>query len=275
MHNTEIQIFPIAETRVNHEAVREWLRFLEVTEPTINGIMECKPGSDAAFLVALAAKRCYKSFEAGLNPNLTRVRQDMTNTLDAVLAHGHGSVLEHAVFSFAIENVSRVFTGEMNRHRAGWAISEGSMRFIRFGDDIPFTMPASLLPRAGDTAAIVAKKEHAQRVFRQAFDLSQHAYAELTQLWDLENEKDFKVKKEQTSCMRRIIPMGVSTGGVWTGNLRALRHVVALRTEPAAEEEIARVFSEIGSYMIGRVPELFGDFSWGEKGGWVPKFPKV
>ena len=85
----------------------------------------------------MAAKRCYMSFEAGLNPNVTRVRKDLTEYLDNVLKSGHGSVLEHATYTFAIENVSRVFTGELNRHRAGVGIrvlcATSAIRIFRGG----------------------------------------------------------------------------------------------------------------------------------------------
>src|SRR4051812_15905467 len=109
----EIEIFQIAKTKVNNEEVIRWLRHLEVESFRFPSMNECM---DAAFLVALAAKRCYKSFEVGLNPNITKVREDLTEYLDNVLKQRHGSVFEHSVFSFAIEGVSRVFTEEMNRH---------------------------------------------------------------------------------------------------------------------------------------------------------------
>ena len=106
-----------------------WLEHVGAGEYTWN-----KSDSDAENMIMAFAKRCYMAFEPGLNPNVQKVRDDISDYLTNILKSGHGSVLEHAHFSFAIENVSRVFTGEMNRHRAGMAISEGSMRFISFED---------------------------------------------------------------------------------------------------------------------------------------------
>ena len=98
-------------------------------------------------------------------------------------------------------------------------------------------------------------------------------------IWEMdESDKNFSYKKKMTSCLRRIIPMGIATGGVWTGNLRALRHVIALRTEPAAEEEIFYVFSRIAGIMIEKENFVFKDFEKrdaGHSGGFVPKYPKV
>ena len=58
-------------------------------------------------LIALAGKRCYLSFEPGLNKNVNKIREDYAVYFDNILASGHGSVCEHSVFSFAIENVTR------------------------------------------------------------------------------------------------------------------------------------------------------------------------
>src|SRR5512137_845150 len=109
MRNVDIEVFCTAQTRVNRDEVRRWLDFIGANGFEIPQEDAC---SDPALLVALAAKRCYMSFEPGLNPNVTKVRKDLTEYLDNVLKSGHGSVLEHACYSFAIENISRVFTGE-------------------------------------------------------------------------------------------------------------------------------------------------------------------
>jgi thymidylate synthase (FAD) len=75
--------------------------------------------------------------------------------------------------------------------------------------------------------------------------------------------------------MRRIVPMGIATGGIWTGNIRALRHVLEMRTTEAAEEEICFVFSNIMKRIAELEPNLFGDFEQDEFGFWKPKYHKV
>lgn len=292
MRNVEIKVFCTAQTKVNREAVREWLDWLGANN---YAVPDEESTSDPALLVALAAKRCYMSFEPGLNPNVTKVRRDLTAYLDNVLKSGHGSVLEHACYTFAIEGVSRVFTGEMNRHRAGVGISEGSMRYIRYRD-IPYWLPTSIIPTTEETAAymreqmgvsiteqeealirIARKKGESQAVFTKHFMQTEENYARLQEIWkdELAPESKFHGKKQITSMMRRIIPMGVATGGVWTMNLRAIRHILALRSSPAAEEEIAHVFSQIAKIITEKEPTIFADFSQDENGFWVPKYPKV
>lgn len=270
----QIEFFCIAETKVNAQEVAKWLEHLNVSDECIVDLFN-GTDNDPALLVALAAKQCYLSFEPGLNPNVTKVRKDMVEYLDNILGSKHGSVLEHCTFTFAINNVSRVFTGEMNRHRAGVAISERSMRYIRYQECVPFWMPECFLPSPEDDDELKNRKSLSRGVFLEAFKQDENNYKYLSDLWDLDStDKNFHYKKIVTSALRRILGMGVATGGVWTLNLRALRHVLAIRTSPAAEEEIAHVWCRIGQYLVTRLPEIFGDFKL-EGNSYVPKHDKV
>ncbi len=260
----DIEIFPIAQTQVNPLIVQKWLEYIGVD---IDKWQAPSNISDPALLIALAAKRCYMSFEVGLNPNVTKIRKDYTEYFDNLLRSKHGSVYEHAVYSFAIEGVSRVFTAEMNRHRAGWAISEGSLRFIRFDKDIPYWLPTSLHDNPSDNSDLKLRKEKTRSIFETMFTLTETMYTDLLQIWDMdESDKNFSYKKKVTSCLRRIVPMGVATGGVWTGNIRALRHVISMRCSAAAEEEIFHVFRRISDYMMKLEPLLFSDMQYCEDG---------
>lgn len=264
---TEINIFNIGSTKSDNTQIRAWLDHIGANE------FELPEGlTDAETLISMAAKRCYMSFIPGLNPNVERVRTDYLAYLDNILASGHGSVLEHVDYLFAIEGVSRVFTGEMNRHRAGWAISEGSMRFIQFRE-MPYWLPTSFVVRPDDSPELTRKKIASQYILRKAFRQAEENYAELARIWDLpEGHHDFAYKKIVTSAMRRVVPMGIATGGIWKGNIRGLRHVMTLRGDPSAEEEIFHVFHRIGLFMIGQEPKLFGDF---DPETMQPKYRKV
>jgi thymidylate synthase ThyX len=65
--------------------------------------------SDAQNLAEFAGKMCYRAWEPGLNPNVSKVRNDHEAYLQNILKSAHGSVLEHASFTFVLHNVSRVF----------------------------------------------------------------------------------------------------------------------------------------------------------------------
>lgn len=280
----EIQIFNIAKTGMNKHAVRDWLDSVGAVEypvpvtkdqymDTDNGPVWChQEVTPGAAVIGLAAKRCYMSFEPGLNPNVTKVRKDWSDYLTNILRSGHGSVLEHATYTFAIEGLTRVATAELNRHRAGVAISEGSMRYIRF-DDIDYWEPLLFRSKPDDTEEEANKKRITREEFREAFAEDEQRYLRLCNLWNIDEGK-FKKKKLLTSAFRRIVGMGVCTGGVWTFNVRALRHVLTMRSTPYAEEEICLVASTMAKLMLEQEPQLFGDFVI-EDGYWVPKFVKV
>lgn len=304
MHTEEIRVYHIAETALNEAEVYKWLQELGVSDDF--QLPSGKSLSDSGKLIGLAGKRCYKSFEVGLNPNITKIRHSWMAYLDNVLASGHGSVLEHASHTFAIENITRVCTGELNRHRAGVAISEGSMRFIRY-EDIPYWLPISIRPdyrytkdriielkkdmndlmsRGKDLPDYINefaawelledKKRESRRIFEAAFTSAQQYYAALYDVWNDDfEESGFTTKKQITSMMRRIIPMGVCTGGVWTLNIRALRHVFGMRWNPAAEEEIYLLAATIADIILNTYPELFGDFELQKEGHYAPRYWKV
>lgn len=268
----EITVRVLAKTVVDRQAVREWLDEMGADE------FEIPPEeavSDPALLVALAAKQCYMAFQPGLNPNVNKVRKDMVEYLENVLSQKHGSVLEHAVLTFGINGCSRVFTGELNRHRAGVGISERSMRYIRY-TNIKFWMPECFRDELTDTISMQTKKAASRELLTAQFDNQENMMTSFANIWkeELAPDSTFHAKKVLTSAFRRGIGMGVATGGVWSLNLRALRHVIALRTDAGAEEEIVHVFKKVGKIMIAQVPELFGDFKE-VNGSFVPEYWKV
>src|SRR5690348_17878144 len=57
----------------------------------------------------------YTTLFRSLNPNVKKVRADQKAYLENILAQQHGSVLEHAQFTFAFHNVTRVLTHELAR----------------------------------------------------------------------------------------------------------------------------------------------------------------
>ena len=212
-------------------------------------------------LVELAGRACYRSWEPGLNANVTRVRADQREYFENVLRSAHGSVLEHATYSFALRNVSRVFTHELVRHRAGSAFSQESLRYVRL-TEIGFRVPPALEPVRDQVVSIVEQLEelHAEAAARLGLD---------------DDGVPFGVKKELTSALRRLAPMGLSTDIIWTANARTLRHVVEMRTAPEAEEELRLVFGRIAELMQREAPGLFQDFSRDGDGTWVPQHRKV
>ena len=49
-----------------------------------------------------------------------------------VVESGHGSTIEHVVFTFGISGVSRTLSHQLVRHRAGVAFDQQSQRYVKF-----------------------------------------------------------------------------------------------------------------------------------------------
>jgi thymidylate synthase (FAD) len=274
------KVWLLGKTTLNQEAIKDYCSFHDADEYYKKHFLDENIPSeetDGAKLVMLAGKRCYRALVPKINPNVSRVRENARQYIDNILDSGHGSVIEHVVYNFGIENVSRVFTGEMNRHRAGAAISEGSMRYIRF-TDIPCCETTMLdLENHKNDENVLNKVLQTRECFDRVFATVEKEYEKLEQIWasELSPESKFHYKKAVTSMMRRIVPMGVATGGVWSYNLRSLRHIFGMRCDEAAEEEILVVAVMMLELMLAADPLFFSDFKKNEKGCWRPEFWKV
>lgn len=212
-------------------------------------------------LVEFAGRVCYRSWEPGLNANVSRIRTDRQEYFANILRAQHGSVLEHASYSFALRNVSRVFTHELVRHRAGSAFSQESLRYVRL-TDIGFRVPPALEPVRDQVVSLVEQLEEFQLSAAETLGIDEEGVP-------------FHVKKEITSALRRLAPIGLSTDILWTANVRTLRHVIEMRTAAGAEEELRLVFDRIARVMQDEAPNLFQDFSRLDDGSWVPEHRKV
>jgi thymidylate synthase (FAD) len=262
MHETTPQIFLIARPSIDIEGMRGYLRDVGGESWLKRRVQEAGGEPNGGeLIVEFGGRACYRSWEPGLNPNVTKVRTDQREYFANILRSAHGSVMEHANYSFAIRNCSRVFTHELVRHRAGSAFSQESLRYVRLSD-IGFRVPPALEPVREQVLAIVEQLEEFQV----------NAAAEL----GIDEEGvPFHVKKEVTSALRRLAPIGLSTDIVWTANVRTLRHVIEMRTAPGAEEELRIVFDTIAQMMKSEAPGLFQDFAKDGEGSWVPEYRKV
>lgn len=272
MHETSPSVFLIARPSIDLEGMRGYLQAVG-GESWLAGRLDASDDDDTAvaaagsttpaaeLLVEFAGRACYRSWKPGLNANIARVREDRGEYFANILASGHGSVLEHASWTFALRDVSRAFTHELVRHRAGTAASQESLRYVRL-TDIGFRVPPALEPMRAQVLSVVEQLEELQLSAAQALGLD-------------DDGVPFSVKKEVTSALRRLAPIGLSTDVVWSANARTLRHVIELRTAAGAEEEMRLVFDLIARVMRAEAPLLFADFARSNDGAWVPEHRKV
>ena len=262
MHETTPTVHLIARPSLNLDGMRAYLADVG-GESWLERRLEEADGAPNAgeLLVEFGGRACYRSWEPGLNPNVTRVRTDQREYFENILSSAHGSVLEHANYSFALRSVSRVATHEIVRHRAGSAFSQESLRYVRL-TDIGFRVPPALEPLRDKVINIVEQLEELQVSAAKELGIDADGVP-------------FHVKKEVTSALRRIAPIGLSTDIIWTANVRTLRHVIEMRTAPGAEEELRLIFGQVADIMRAEAPGLFQDFARNGDGAWAPRYSKV
>ncbi len=218
--------------------------------------------SGAENLVEAAGRMCYRSWEPfnsekpdATNPNVTKVRKGNNAYLNHILEVGHLSVTEHASMTFVLKDVSRVVTHELVRHRAGCAYSQESLRYVRL------TEIKAHIPKC------ISDNVEAERLF---VDTISHLEYVQSQFAEIFKEKlasnDFNLKKELTSAFRRCAPIGLATSITFTANVRALRHIISMRTSLGAEAEIRIVFLDVAKICQMVWPNFFSDMTIGSDG---------
>jgi thymidylate synthase (FAD) len=238
----EPKVFLIGETSLVPGGLEAYLKHLETQWKFPDDA-----NSASEIIPEVMGRICYRSWEPGMNPNVTKVRQGNQKYLDNIKVQKHGSVMEHVNFNFIFADVSRVFTHELITHRVGTAKSQESLRYVRL-DKMSAYFPMVF---EGDDGA--------KALFENTMNDLEIVQKFLGQYFKLSEESDFGKKKRITSAMRRLAPEGVATTVGWSANARTLYNVIQRRTSPHAEEEIRRVFGRVAEIVRQRYPNLFGD----------------
>lgn len=260
MHLVDPFVSIIARTMPDDDAIVTYLDEIDAHDFATGRTFETPED-----LVEFAGRSCYRSFGAGLNRNVTKIREDQGDYLRNILSSAHGSVLEHVTWTFSIQGVSRIATHELVRHRVGVAISQESGRYVAFDGDFPMPLPSWAAEDRifmEQAKMFMFQAEQFQHFMEEHFDLHQPG-------------QKFDYKKRITSFMRRFAPEGRATSLVWTANARTLRHVIAERTAAGAEAEIRELFTIILQLMQRESPMLFGDFEEHPDGSFKPKWRNV
>jgi len=207
-------------------------------------------------LAEFAGRLCYLSFgaDAGLEGGHKTIQGRTTNEsyLANILQVKHGSVLEHAVWSLLIEGVSRALTHELVRHRAGFAFSQLSQRYVD-ESEIGFVLPPE-----------IAEGSQAYEVWVGACEASLEAYrallAEMTAKVGQEGSATSR-KKRARQAARSVLPNSAETKIVVTGNARAWRHFIEMRGSAGADAEIRRLAVTVLGLLREEAPHIFGDLN--------------
>ncbi|NLG64463.1 MAG: FAD-dependent thymidylate synthase, partial [Actinobacteria bacterium] len=173
-------------------------------------LLQHTPHPDRA--VAVAGRLCYAPVSAAeLDREMTDA--DVAKLVRVLVRSGHHSALEHAVFTFAIDGVSRACTHQLVRHRVA-SYNQQSQRYVRFGGADSFIVPPS-----------IAANAEAHEVFLGAMEQARAAYDRLVDI----GLRDGRKKESVQEDARFVLPNATETKIVVTMNARELRHFFRVR----------------------------------------------
>ncbi len=161
-------------------------------------------------VVAMAAKSCH-------TVDIPEMEEMSEKEIKAIIRitrdAGHHSVMEHASFTFAIEDVSRALTHQLVRHRLA-SYSQQSQRYVNL-EPLEYVTPSS-----------VAGNEKARERYAEVMKYLEKSYHELVEMG---------IPLEDA---RYILPNATHTNIVVTMNARELWNFFTLRTCMKAQWEI-------------------------------------
>ncbi|MES2214117.1 MAG: FAD-dependent thymidylate synthase [Patescibacteria group bacterium] len=203
-------------------------------------------------LVKVGGQLCYMSFGEQRTKNV-----DAPRYFNNIKAQRHGSVTEHAQLSMVIYGVSRSLTHELVRHRAGTAFSQLSQRYVsgrllRFVEREEYQKDEVLHDRFEKRIDFLAEE----------YDfIAERLYArQLAGDPQMSDEHKTGLRKKVNQAARSCLPNEAETALLFTGNVRALRHILEMRGAGGAEPEI-RALALLCLKMMKEVwPNLTDDF---------------
>jgi len=251
-------VVAIAATEINSEALLDWAEqngLADVADsdgtPLNRIFRDMDDGvSHLDLLSEFSGRHCYRSWSKG---------RGLNDYFDNILGHGHGSVLEHSSITFAISGVSRSLTHELIRHRAGFSPSQESQRYVS-ADDINFVIPPLLLEMVDGDVNSSEVQDWYQRQL-QALESYREDFNIYSDYLESVGVTGTMLKKRAAESARASLPNASETRLVWTGNMRAFRHLCELRGDEHADLEIRRLAVVLTETMMEEAPVTFRDFA--------------
>jgi thymidylate synthase (FAD) len=230
-------IYLVGRQVIDEAAVEQFLQ-----DHALSWETDTEVGAEA--LCEVAGRVCYMSFGKGRKTN--------AEYLGNIIGVQHGSVLEHATWNFLITGVSRSFTHELIRHRAGFGYSQLSQRYVD-ESTADFVEPDC-----------IAENPELHTVWLESVRHAHEAYCRLVDglARKFENEPSVTLRRKLArQAARSVLPNATETKIFVTGNARAWRHFVELRANEHAETEIRIAATEILRQLQREAPNLFGDYT--------------
>ena len=191
-------------------------------------------------LIYTACRTCYSELEpqdiferATSGQVATDKQQDL---IRRVIESGHGSTIEHIVFTFAISGVTRTLSHQLVRHRAGVAFDQQSQRYLNY------KRPSYMVP-----GSLADAPDELRDRFVAEMDDSLAFYGEMLEAGIPGEDARF------------VMPNATRTNLIMTANLRSLIHMSGLRLCTMAQWEIRRLFQLI-RHEVFTVSPFLGSF---------------
>lgn len=253
----------MSETTCVRFAVRPVVKV--ISAPTIyeSNLQECVGAlpvsithSHAGDALSEAAGRvCYDSFAAprpgGNHAYLAHIKES-----------GHGSTLEHANYTLFIGDISRPCAQQLTRHRAGFAYSMRSQRYVDETSGAVVVPPEYLAPDAGaEHMAFISATANQWATYRGLVELTTARIEYKGRGMDfLSREQRTEIRKRARQAARGVLPAYTATAMIVTANARAWRHFIEQRGSEHADLEIRGVAVRVLLTLRNYAPELFSDY---------------
>jgi thymidylate synthase (FAD) len=209
------------------------------------------PLTPAAQVCKAAGQLCYMSFapKRTLNADADRYFRNIKES-------GHGSVLEHANFTFLFYGISRSLTHELVRHRL-FSYSQVSQRYVS-GRVLRFVERPEYVADPELHAAFERRIDQAASDYEHVVQQLLAQQKEGATLLSAEAKTDLRKKVQQAA--RSLLPNETEAPIVMTGNVRAWRHFLEMRASEHAEIEIRALAFHTYLCLVTAEPLLFADY---------------
>ena len=206
-------------------------------------------------IVAAAAKLCYSA--AGIDDLMDGLDNENTAAfLGRLMSLGHHSPLEHAVFTFGIEGVSRALLAQITRHRIA-SFSVQSQRYVGL-DDFSYVTPPSITGAPAAKEVFERSMKVAGAVYNNLVDTLYAGYkAELEAQGPASASSLAGAKKQAFEDARFVLPNACETKMILTMNARSLRGFFAQRCCSRAQWEIRFLAGDMLRLCKEVSPQLF------------------
>lgn len=244
----EPNVYLVGQSEINDSEVSKFLK------------LEAQPwftdtDQSQELLSELAGRVCYMSFGD------KQGRHSNSEYLGNIIKQSHGSVLEHVSWSFIISGVSRSLSHELVRHRAGFAFSQLSQRYVD-ESDTAFIVPPLIAELGEDSKAFKSWKMSMLEALISYSEIEKDLSDHLSENNPDGTKRDRRIAARQAA--RSVLPNSTETKLFVTINARALRHFLEYRGSSFAEVEIRRLALKLATMVQEKAPNIFNDYVIGD-----------